>query len=438
MKRMLVGSSKKLFRTLCVSMLGLLMVPGMARADAVLDWNAIAVDTAVANKQNPFAQGRTAAIVQLAVFEAVNSITHEYKPYLGTMTAPHGASAEAAAVEAAFKVLSTYFPASLATLNTDRSNSLAAIPNGQARTDGIAAGDAAAADMIQLRASDGSAPAQFKVPGPAVPGDWQATASCPLVNGVAQGIAFNWQFVVPFGIEKASDYLLGPPPALASEAYAKAYNEVMTVGSLNSTERPQDRADVALFFAAASPTQAFNQVARQVAEERGGSLTANARALALVNMAINDALVASFLNKYHYNFWRPETAIHGGDADSNRKTEGDSSWAPFIVTPCFPSYPSNHGSAANAAAEVLRRIYGEAGHAMTLTNPTVPTIVLHYASFREICNDISDARVYGGIHFRTDQEAGADLGRAVGAAVYRNNLRRAHDDDDWRDDDDDR
>lgn len=438
MKRMLVGSSKKLFRTLCVSMLGLLMVPGMARADAVLDWNAIAVDTAVANKQNPFAQGRTAAIVQLAVFEAVNSITHEYKPYLGTMTAPHGASAEAAAVEAAFKVLSTYFPASLATLNTDRSNSLAAIPNGQARTDGIAAGDAAAADMIQLRASDGSAPAQFKVPGPAVPGDWQATASCPLVNGVAQGIAFNWQFVVPFGIEKASDYLLGPPPALASEAYAKAYNEVMTVGSLNSTERPQDRADVALFFAAASPTQAFNQVARQVAEERGGSLTANARALALVNMAINDALVASFLNKYHYNFWRPETAIHGGDADSNRKTEGDSSWAPFIVTPCFPSYPSNHGSAANAAAEVLRRIYGEAGHAMTLTNPTVPTIVLHYASFREICNDISDARVYGGIHFRTDQEAGADLGRAVGAAVYRNNLRRAHDDDDWRDGDDER
>lgn len=438
MKRMLVGSSKKLFRTLCVSMLGLLMVPGMARADAVLDWNAIAVDTAVANKQNPFAQGRTAAIVQLAVFEAVNSITHEYKPYLGTMTAPHGASAEAAAVEAAFKVLSTYFPASLATLNTDRSNSLAAIPNGQARTDGIAAGDAAAADMIQLRASDGSAPAQFKVPGPAVPGDWQATASCPLVNGVAQGIAFNWQFVVPFGIEKASDYLLGPPPALASEAYAKAYNEVMTVGSLNSTERPQDRADVALFFAAASPTQAFNQAARQVAEERGGSLTANARALALVNMAINDALVASFLNKYHYNFWRPETAIHGGDADSNRKTEGDSSWAPFIVTPCFPSYPSNHGSAANAAAEVLRRIYGEAGHAMTLTNPTVPTIVLHYASFREICNDISDARVYGGIHFRTDQEAGADLGRAVGAAVYRNNLRRAHDDDDWRDGDDER
>src|SRR5579872_2618719 len=438
-KRMLAGLAGTMPRSFSVCMLTLLALSGIAKADAVLDWNAIAVDIAVANKQNPFAQGRTGAIVQLAVFEAVNSITHEYDPYLGTVKAARGASAEAAAVEAAYKVLSTYFPASLTALNAERSASLAAIADGQGKTDGIAAGDAAAADMLQLRASDGSSPGQFKVPGPAVPGDWQATASCPIVGGVAQGIAFNWQFVVPFGIEKASDYLLGPPPALTSEAYARAYNEVMRVGAANSTERPQDRANVALFFAATSPTQALNQAARQVAMERGGSLTQNARALALMNMAINDSLVASFLNKYHYNFWRPETAIHGGNADGNRKIEGDASWTPFIVTPCFPSYPSNHGSAANAAAEVLRRIYGEAGHAMTLTNTTVPTIVLHYSSFGDLCADISDARVYGGIHFRTDQEAGADLGRAVGAAVYRNNLRRtnrAGDDDDGRDEDD--
>ena len=420
----------------CVWMLTLL-VPRIAGADAVLDWNAIAVDTAVANNQNPFAQGRTAAIVQLAVFEAVSSITHEYEPYLGTVHAPRGASARAAAVEAAYKVLSTYFPASLATLNADRAASLASIANDQAKTDGIATGDAAAADMIQLRANDGNAPAQFKIPGPAVPGGWQATASCPIVNGVAQGIALQWQYIVPFGIEKVSEYLLPPPPALTSETYARAYNEVMTVGEVNSTERPQDRANVALFFAATSPTQAFNQAARQVAEERGGSLTKNARALALVNMAINDALVASFFNKYHYNFWRPETAIHAGNVDGNSKTEADPDWAPFVTTPCFPSYPSNHGSAANAAAEVLRRVYGEAGHVMTLTNAAVPTIVLQYTSFREICDDISDARVYGGIHFRTDQEAGADLGRAIGAAIYRHNLRRTHDDDDWRGHDDD-
>jgi hypothetical protein len=173
----------------------------------------------------------------------------------------------------------------------------------------------------------------------------------------------------------------------------------------------------------------FNQAAEQVAQEQGRSLSGNARALALINIAMNDSLVASFLNKYHYNFWRPETAIHAGATDGNAETEPDPSFAPFVVTPCFPSYPSNHGSAGNAAAEVLRRIYGEAGHSMTLTNPVVPSITLQYTSFKQITDDISDARVYGGIHFRTDQEAGADLGRAVGTAVYKNNLRPLHDDD---------
>jgi membrane-associated phospholipid phosphatase len=410
-------------------MVALLCGSGAANADVALDWNAIAVDTAVANLQNPFAQARYAAIVQLAVFEALNAITGDYQPYLGTITAPPGASAEAAAVEAAYQVLITYFPASASTLSAAYLNSMAQIPDGQAKIDGIATGDAAASAMIALRANDGSSPPQFKIPGPPVAGEWQATPSCPIVNGVAVGIAFEWQYVTPFGIPSASDFLLGPPPALTSNAYAKAYNEVMTVGSLDSTERPQDRADVALFFAASSPTQAFNQAARQVAQEQGRSLSENARALALINMAMNDSLVASFLNKYHYNFWRPETAIHAGDTDGNPKTDPDPSFVPFIVTPCFPSYPSNHGSAGGGAAEVLRRLYGEAGHSITLTNPAVPNIALQYTAFKQITDDISDARVYGGIHFRTDQEAGADLGRAVGTSVYKNNLRFMHDED---------
>jgi hypothetical protein len=414
---------------LSVLMGSVLFAPGAARADVVSDWNTIAVNTAVANHQNPFAQARYAAIVQLAVFEAVNTITGEYQPYLGTITAPPGASAEAAAIEAAYQTLSTYFPGSASTLFTERTNSLAPIPDGQPKSDGIATGDAVAWAMIALRAKDGSSPPQFKVPGPPVPGEWQATPSCPIVNGIAQGTGFHWQNVTPFGIPNAGNFLLGPPPALTSTRYAKAYNEVMAVGSIDSTARPQDRSNVALFYAASSPTQVFNQAAEQVAQELGRSLSENARALALINMAMSDSLVASFLNKYHYNFWRPETAIHAGATDGNPRTQPDPSYAPFITTPCFPSYPSNHGSAGNAAAEVLRRLYGEAGHSITLTNPAVPTIVLQYTSFEQITSDISDARVYGGIHFRTDQEAGADLGRAVGAAVYRNNLRPAHDDD---------
>jgi hypothetical protein len=393
-----------------------------------LDWNAIAVNIAVANGQNPFAQARYAAIVQLAVFEAVNATTHRYQPYLGTITAPRGASAKAAAIQAAYRVLRTYFPNSAGVLDAERTNSLASIRDGQAKDDGIATGDAAASAMIDQRANDGSSPPQFKIPGPPVPAEWQATPSCPIVNGVAVGIAFQWQYITPFGISSASDYLLDPPPALTSRRYAKTYNEVMTVGRIDSTERPSDRSDVALFYAASSPTQVFNQAAQQVAIERRHSLSQNARALALINMAISDSLVASFFNKYYYNFWRPETAIHGGDTDGNLKTDPDPSYAPFIVTPCFPSYPSNHGSAANGAAAVVSRIYGEAGHVIRLRNPAVPNIV-RYTSFDQITEDIDDARVYGGIHFRTDQVAGEQLGQAVGKAVYRNNLRCVHDDD---------
>ena len=407
----------------------LLLGSGVARADVVLDWNAIAVSTAVKNGQNPFAQARYAAIVQLAVFEAVNAITGDYQPYLGTISAPPGASADAAAVEAAYRVLSTYFPASAAALDGARATSLSAIPDGQGKTDGITVGDAAAVAMTTLRAHDGSSPPQFKAPGPAVPGEWQATPSCPIVNGVASGIALQWQNITPFGVPSASAFLLDPPPALTSNEYAKAYNEVMTVGSVDSTQRPQDRADVAVFYAASSPTQVFSQAAQQVALQEGGTLSENARAFALINMAISDSLVASFFNKYQYNFWRPETAIRGGDTDGNSKTDPDADYHPFIVTPCFPSYPSNHGSAANAASEVMRRLYGESAHPMTLSNAAVPSIVLQYTSFRQICDDISDARVYGGIHFRTDQDAGVVLGRAVGTAVYKNNLGPIHGND---------
>jgi hypothetical protein len=428
MKRMHRGAGKRAFG-LCMLMATLLLGPAVAKADPVLDWNVIAVNTAVTNGQNPFAQARYAAIVQLAVFESVNAITGEYHPYLGTIVAPPGACPEAAAIQAAYRVLSTYFTASASTLDAERAKSLASIPDSQAKTDGIATGEAAALAMIALRANDGSSPSQFKIPGPRVPGEWQATPSCPIVNGVAVGIAFQWQNITPFGISSVREYLLSPPPVLTSHEYAKTYNEVLTVGSIDSTERPQDRANVALFYAAASPTQVFNQAVQQVAQERWHSLTENARALAVMNMAMNDSLVAAFFNKYHYNFWRPETAIHAGGTDRNPKTDPDPSFVPFVTTPCFPSYPSNHGSAANSAAVILRRIYGEGGHFMTLSNPTVPDIVLQYTTFKQITDDISDARVYGGIHFRTDQVAGERLGDAIGKAVYKNNLRRMHDDD---------
>jgi hypothetical protein len=273
---------------------------------------------------------------------------------------------------------------------------------------------------------------------------WQLTPSCP----AAGGMYYHWQNVTPFGVPSApgsqawiAQFAPAPPPALTSVRYGRDYNEVKRVGNITSdlTERPQDRADVARFYAAASPVFVFNLAARQVAAAEGGSLTDNARALALLNMATNDSLVVSFWTKYHYNFWRPETAIFNGSLDGNPRTDADPAFKPYVVTPCFPSYPSNHGSAGNGAAEVLRRIYGEGGHTITMASPAVPGLTFHYTRFRQITDDISDARVYGGIHFRFDQDAGADLGRDVGAFIYKHNLRRAkqsenENDDEWDND----
>ena len=173
--------------------------------------------------------------------------------------------------------------------------------------------------------------------------------------------------MTPFGVPSApgsqawiAQFAPGPPPALTSKRYAKDYNELKRGGSVTSdlTERPQDRADVARFYAAASPSFVFNLAARQVAAAEGSSLSKNARALALLNMASNDSLVVSFWTKYHYKLWRPETAIFEGNLDGNPKTAGDITYKPFILTPCFPSYPSNHGSGSNSAAEVLIRAFG--------------------------------------------------------------------------------
>ena len=406
---------------------GLISGPATARADdIVLRWNEIAAQTATAT--NPFNQSRIAAIVQLAVFEAVNAITGEYEPYLNPATAPSpGASVEAAVTIAAHKVMTTYFPAAAAALDAARNTDLAAIPNGPAKTAGIAVGMAAANAMIALRAADGSSPLLAIIPTPTVAGDYQLTTGC------AASLFYNWQNVTPFGIVDAADFLLDPPPYLASNRYTKDYLEVKTVGADTSADRPVDRAEVVRLYAFSSPSFVLSMATRQIARARGTSVSENARALALIHMAASDSLVASFLNKYHYNHWRPETGIRNGAADGNAKTEGDLGFATFIPTPCFPSYPSNHASGTSGGLEAMRRLFGAAGHDITITN-NVPAlgslparvITKSYTQLKEIGNDVDDARVYGGIHWRYDQDAGYVLGRAIATEVVKNNLRRVH------------
>jgi hypothetical protein len=402
--------------------LAILVGTSSARADAVLEWNGIM--QATVSTQNPFAQARLASITQLAVFTAANAVTRRYEPYIEGIAAPDGASADAAVVAAAHMVLRHYLPGAAASLDAARQQSLAAIPDGPGKQAGIAVGEAAAAAMIDLRTDDGAAPPQFFLPSSTDSGEWQLTPSCP----PAGGILLHWGNVTPFGVPSSAQFRSSPPPALTSGRYRRDYVEVMEVGDAASTLRPADRADVARFYNVVLAVAVWNDVARQIATARKATLSENARMLALLNMAISDGLVTVMETKYHYRFWRPETAIHAGDLDSNPKTDGNTAFMPYITAPCFPSYPSAHASGSYAAREILARIFGEHHHAITLTSPAVPGVLLEYESLDEITDDIDDARVYGGIHFRFDQRAGAQQGRAIGAYIHRRHLRpaRAH------------
>ena len=393
----------------------LLISPVLASADIVLDWNIIAVGTPAGS---PFNQARVLAATQLAVFEAVNAIQGGYERYLDNpIVAPPGASVDAAVITAAHDVLAGLVPGSVAMLDARRDSALALIPDGSAKSAGISVGAAAAAAMLANRANDGSSPPASYLPDSSDAYQWQLTGGglpggCPASGGVFA----NWPGVKTFGIADATVFHAGPPPALSSPQYARDYDEVKRVGRNTSTERSQERSDNVRFYAASSPAYIMNMAARQIAAAQGRSVAENARALALINMAISDAAVASFGTKYHYTTWRPETAIH--------YTDGDMTWVPLIPAPCFPSYASNHASLSSGGAEVLRRLYGEGEHTITITNPAFPSMTYHYTEFKQILKDVSDARVYGGIHFRFDQDAGERLGRAVGTAVYKGNLRK--------------
>ena len=278
-----------------ITLVGLTAVPTV-RADEVLAWNEIMQATVAAGNAN--AQGRSGAIVQLAVFEAVNSIVGDYQPYLGTIAAPEWASPEAAAVAAAHGTLVALHPASASTLNTLRAASLALIPDGPAKDAGIAVGQNAALAMLLLRANDGAAGAGNVPYTPGTePGDWQ-----PAPPAFAPASQPGWGQVVPFGLETGSQFRLPPPPPLDSGRYALDYSEVKLVGRIDAGPdiRPQDRTDVARFFAVTSPVQAWNPAARQVSAAQGRTLSENARIFALLGMAICDASIAAYDTKYHY------------------------------------------------------------------------------------------------------------------------------------------
>jgi hypothetical protein len=392
-----------------------------ARADAVTDWAAI-MEESTLHVPDPAQPIRVAAIMQLAVFEAVNSIVGDYEPYLVEPYLEHvapasAASPEAAAIAAAHRVLAVLLPDQAESLQARRATSLAAVPDGAPKSAGIAIGEAAADAILARRANDGMETVVPYTPG-ALPGRYR-----PTPPDFTPAFGTQLSRVTPFAIDSAARYRVPPPPALRSQRYGRDYGEVKKLGELISKKRPNDRADVARFYAPDGIVPIYFSAARQVSASQGKTLAENARIFALLGMAIFDAMVACFDSKYFYDYWRPVTAIRMGDTDANRQTEADSGWTPFVFTPPFPSYPSGHASFGGAARHVLERVFGKDGHAITLSTPEVPDVVLHYSSWKQITDDIDDARIYGGVHFRFDQEAAARQGHRIGRHILRHWLR---------------
>jgi hypothetical protein len=389
-----------------------------ARSSTVLGWNAIMVTTV--SGLNPFAQARAAAMTHLAVFEAVNAITPRYEPYLGSIGGASTGSPDAAAIAAAHGVLRALVPSAGPALDAARLASLSAIPDGPSKIDGISIGEAAAAAILAARAADGSTPPEFHLPASAEPGEWQPTPACPPAGGVLK----HWSRVAPFGVPAVDRFHSGPPPPLTSRRYARDLNEVQEVGARASAARTQHQTDLARFYNAVLAVATWNPVVRQLASMRRSSLVADARLFALLNMAISDGLVAVMHTKYAYTVWRPETAIQRAEDDGNPWTGGDPSFQPLVAAPCFPSYGSAHAAASHAARRIAEAFFGDEFPAVMLTHPAMPDITLEYTTFGDITDDIDTARIYGGIHFRFDQRAGARQGRRIGAWVYAHNLRK--------------
>lgn len=412
---------KNHFRSLpAVAAAGLLCASGPARADVVTDWNQVALQAVRTAGTPPPAAARALAMTHLAVFDAVNAVDGApYQPYAyAAGPAPAQASREAAATQAAYRVLSGLYPGQQATFDAARADSLAALSDGTGKTAGIALGETVGGNMLARRANDGSANVLPPFLGARAPGEWRPTAPAN-----APGLLPGWGAVTPFALPTPDAFREPPPPALTSREYAEAVSEVQALGRRDSTLRTAEQTEIAYFWADGAgtftPPGHWNDIARITAESQKNTLSENARLFALLNLGMADAGICAWDMKYEYRLWRPVTAIQLAGTDDNPLTIADPSWQPLLATPPFPSYVSGHSLFSSAAAEILSSFYGTNAVAFTDTNlgPGGISVTRTFAGFAQAAEEAGLSRVYGGIHFGFDNTVSATAGRRLGQYV---------------------
>lgn len=373
-----------------------------AHADVITDWNSKVGEIILEAKVGTPPAVRTMAFVQTAVFVAVNGITQRYPagaPQAGTQ----GASVDAAVAAANRAVLVKLMPAQQAAIDTAYQAALVSIPDGAAKAAGIAAGERAAQAVFAQRAGDVVVAEAYRphtTPGSYVP---TAAAAVP-----------QWSQRTPWVMAGSAEFRPGPPPALVSVTWARDYNEVKEVGSRNSTKRTAEQTDIARFWDFSLPS-IYHGAVRSVANQPGRDVTRNARLFAVVAQAMDDALISVFDAKYQYNFWRPATAIRNGDTDGNDATQRDASWASLIDAPMHPEYPSAHSALAGAVAAVIKADVGNAPMpVLSTSSPTAKGATRRWTSVDDFAREVSESRVYAGIHYRTAIDVGAAMGKNIG------------------------
>lgn len=394
----------------------LMLVAHPALADAVTDWNQIALATTAKAGMDGNRGSRIMAVVSIAVYDAVNAITPIGTPYHFKTRPASPASADAAAAQAAHDVLVSYFPSQKADLDSQLETYLRDLPSGAAdKTSGVAVGAAAAADLIALRAQDGADTAPPAYNGKTGPGEWRPTPS-----GLKAGLTPAWSRVLPFVLKTADQFRAPPPPALGSPDYAKALSEVKDLGAANSTKRSEDQTLIAQFWKEDAELPG-NEIARLLAQARKTPLAKNALIFALVNIAMADARIATWDTKYHYAYWRPVTALNAGPDGNISNAYKD--WTPLLETPPHPSYCSGHSATISAGLAVLTHFYGDKNvfsvHTTTKDKSGQPLKVRSFKQLSQAEAENGMSRVYGGIHYPFDRLACEKLGHQVAAYVLK-------------------
>lgn len=409
------------FALLVAGFLSWSAVSGSASGDVVTQWNEVFLKAVRNETTPPPLAARNLAILHTAIYDAVNAITRTHQPYCLKTKASKEASMEAAASTAAHRVSVHLYPSRRAEFDTLLTNSLCCITNGESKTNGMHVGAEAAEAILALRQNDG---ASTTVPyiSSKEPGRWQRTPPHFRPPELPA-----WRFLKPFAMTNNTQFRPSPPPALNSHRYADDVNEVKRLGERSSKERTPEQTQIARFWSdfsyTVTPPGHWNDIARRITLPRKTPLEDNARLFALLNIALTDAAIIAWEAKYAYDYWRPVTAIQQGDLDGNDATQPQRDWESFLVTPPFPEYPSGHSTFSGAAAAVISDFLGTDEIAFAVGCDALPDVERKFHSLKAAAEEVGRSRIYGGIHFRTADENGRQIGKTLGEFVAEHFLR---------------